>query len=77
MLLYRNTKVKVRSPDWHTDFFDIVARVLQGDILAPYLFIICRDNVLRRSIDLIKENGFTLKKQDISRKSYNRRRLCR
>ena len=64
MMLFSNTKVKVRSLDGDTDFFDIVAGVLQGDTLAPYLFIICLDNVLRTSIDLIKENGFTLKKQE-------------
>ena len=39
-ILYRNTKVKVRSPDGDTEYFDIVAWVLQGDTLAPYLFII-------------------------------------
>ncbi len=38
----------------------IVAGVLQGDTLAPYLFIICLDNVLITSIDKIKENGFEL-----------------
>ena len=43
MMLYRNTKVKVRSPDGDTDYLDIVAGVLQGDTLAPYLFIICLD----------------------------------
>ena len=32
-ILYRNTKVKVRSPDGDTEYFDIVAGVLQGDIL--------------------------------------------
>ena len=42
-ILYRNTKVKVRSPDGDTEYFDIIARVLQGDTLAPYLFIICVD----------------------------------
>ena len=31
MMLYRNTKVKVRFPDRDTDYFDIVAGVLQGD----------------------------------------------
>ena len=31
MMLYRNTKVEVRSPDGDTDYFDIVAGVLQGD----------------------------------------------
>ena len=42
-ILYRNIKVKVSSPDGETDYFDIVAGVLQGDTLAPYLFIICLD----------------------------------
>ena len=60
-MLYKNTKAMVHSPDGNTDFFDIVG-VLQADTLAPYLFIICRDYVLQMLIDLIKENGFTLKK---------------
>ena len=63
MILYRNTKVKVRSPDGVTEYFDIVAWVLQGDTLAPYLFIICVDYVLRTLIDKIRENGFELTKK--------------
>ena len=59
-ILYRNTKVKVRSPDGDTEYFDIVALVLQGDTLAPYLFIISLDFVLITSIDKIRENGFQL-----------------
>ena len=59
----RNTKVKVRSPDGDTEYFDTVAGVLQGDTLAPYLFIICLDYVLRTSIDKIRENGFELTKK--------------
>ena len=55
--------MKVRSPDWDTEYFDIVAGVLQGDTLAPYLFIICLDYVLRTSIDKIRENGFELTKK--------------
>ena len=39
----------------HADLFDIVAGVLQGDILAPNQFIICRVYVLRTSIDLTKK----------------------
>ena len=62
IMLYKNTKVKVRSPDGDTDYFDIVAGVLQGDTLAPYLFIICLDYVLGTSIDLMKENSFKLAK---------------
>ena len=61
-ILYRNTKVNVRSPDRDTDYLDIIA-VLQGDTLAPYLFIICLDYVLRTSIDKIKENDFELTKK--------------
>ena len=70
-ILYRNTKVKLRSPDGDTDYFDIVAGVLQGDTLAPYLFIICLDYVLRTSIDKIKENGFKLIKER-SRRSHTK-----
>ena len=66
-ILYRNTKVKVRSPDGDTEYFDIVTGVLQGDTLAPYLFIMRLDYVLRTLIDKIKENGFELTKKRSSR----------
>ena len=62
-ILNRNTKVKVRSLDGDTEYFDIVAGVQQGDTLAPYLFIICLDYLLRTSIDEIRENGFELTKK--------------
>ena len=62
-ILYRNTKVKVRSPDGDTEYINIVAGVLLGGTLAPYLFIICLDYALRTSIDKIKENGFELTKK--------------
>ena len=55
--------MKVQSPYGDTEYFDIVAAVLQGDTLAPYLFIICLDYVLRTSIDKIRENGFELTKK--------------
>ena len=61
MLLNKETKLL-----WNygiTKYFDIVAGVLQGDTLAPYLFIICLDYVLRTSIDKIRENGFELTKK--------------
>ena len=64
MMLYKNTKVKVRSPDGDTDYFDIVAGVLQGETLAPYLFIFFLDYVLRTYIDLMKKkNSFKLAKE--------------
>ena len=46
-----------------TEYFDIVAGVLQGKTLAPYLFTISLDYVLKTLIDKIKENGFELTKK--------------
>ena len=37
--------------------------MLQEDTLALYLFIICKDNVLRTSINAMKDNGFKLVKE--------------
>ena len=61
MILYKNTRAMVCSPDYDTEFFDTVIGVWQEDILVPYMFIIGLDNVLQMSIGLIKENDFTLK----------------
>ena len=55
MMLCKNTKVKVHLPDGDTDYFDILADVLQGDTLALYLFIICIDYALRTSIHFMKK----------------------
>ena len=77
-ILYRNTKVKVRSPDGDTEYFDIVAGVLKSDTLAPYLFFICQVYVLRTSIDKIRENGFEMTKEaEGTLKNNYRRRLRR
>ena len=37
MMLYRNTKVKVRSPNGNTEFFNIVSGVFPEDTLTAYL----------------------------------------
>ena len=62
MMFYKTTKAMVDPPAGNAYFFDIVAGVLQGYTSAPYLFIIYLDYVLQTPVDLIKENGFTLKK---------------
>ena len=62
MILYKNAKARVHSPDRDTEFFDIVTGILQRHTLAPYLFIICQNYVLQTLINLMKENDFTLKK---------------
>ena len=50
----------VRSPERDTEIFDILAAVLQGDTLAPVLFVICLDYVLGISADKCNEYGLTL-----------------
>ena len=67
--LPKETATKFHSPDRDTDYFDIVAGVLQGDTLATYIFIVCLDYVLKTSIDLMKENDFKLTKK---RSNYGR-----
>ena len=61
MSLYKNTKAMTHSPDGDTDFFDIVAGVLQGDTFTLKLFKICLVYVLSVPIDLLKGNGFSQK----------------
>ena len=62
MMLLKNTKSMVRSPDGGTDFFEILAGVLQGLTLASFLFVIALDYVLRTSVNLNNHLGFTLQK---------------
>ena len=48
--MYENTTAKVITPDGETETFDIIAGVLQGDTLAPYLFVIVIDYVMRTAL---------------------------
>ena len=61
--MYETTWAKVISPDGETEAFKIQAGVLQGDTLAPFLFIIVLDYCLRSAIpeDRAQELGFTIK----------------
>ena len=65
--LYTNTKAKVITPDGETDLFDIIAGVLQGDTLAPLLFITVLDYVLRISLDANNTKGLLVKPRASSR----------
>ena len=47
-MMYTNTTAQVLSPG-DTEFFEILAGVLQGDTLAPYLLIIALDYVMRQA----------------------------
>ena len=59
-VLYVNTTVQVLSPDGDTDFFNIYAGVLQGNILAPYLFLVVLEYAVRMAIQTPTSYGFTL-----------------
>ena len=60
--MYTDTKARVQTPDGETEQFNILAGVLQGDTLAPFLFIIVLDYALRRAMADGKEEelGFTI-----------------
>ena len=59
--MYTNTKAKVTTPDGETELFDITAGVLQGDTLAPFLFIIVLDYAMRKALgDREDDLGFTI-----------------
>ena len=59
--MYTNTKAKVVSPDGETELFDITAGVLQGDTLAPFLFVIVLDYAMRKATNGREEElGFTI-----------------
>ena len=57
---YTDTFAKVMTPDGLTEAFAILAGVLQGDTLAPYIFIIVVDYVMRTALKDLDAPGFTL-----------------
>ena len=59
-LLYSNTRAQVITPDGTTEFFEILAGVLQGDTLAPYLFVIVIDYCMRMALEKHQDSGFTV-----------------
>ena len=51
MSLYSNLKGIVRTPYGNTDSFPIETGILQGDVLAPYLFVLVIDRILNKALD--------------------------
>ena len=75
---YSETWAKVRTYDGITQPFQILAGVLQGDTLAPFLFIIALDYALRLAINGREEEmGFTKGKPADPSKDDNRPGLRR
>ena len=65
MALYNNTSAAVITPDGLTDTFPTSSGVLQGDTLAPFLFVLVLDWVLRTSLS--SKDGYVLCKRTSSR----------
>ena len=61
-MLNKNTKAIVHSTDRDVEFYNIVNGVMTEDNIAPYLYMLYQANVLQKSINLIRKNGFVLKK---------------
>ena len=66
-VLYTNTSATVLSPDGETEPFNILAGILQGDTLAPFLFVIIVDYVLRVSVDKSNDKGIEIQPRRSSR----------
>ena len=66
-VLYTDTTATILTPDGETPPFPIKAGILQGDTLAPFLFILVVDYVLRMSVDTINDKGFQLHPRRSSR----------
>ena len=66
---YKNTRARVLTPDGQTEEFQIHSGVLQGDTLAPYIFVIMLDYALRQAINGREEEiGFQLHRRQSRRK---------
>jgi hypothetical protein len=66
--MYSGTRARVVTPDGNSEEFDILAGVMQGDTLAPFLFIIVLDYALKKAISgREQELGFTLTPRKSSR----------
>jgi len=61
MAVYDRHEACVKTPDGLTDFFAVDVGVLQGDTLAPYLFVLVLDMVLRKVFAGNSEAGLVLR----------------
>ena len=66
-VLYTNTTAAIYTPDGETQQIDIKAGILQGDTLAPFLFILVVDYILRVSVDQNTESGLEIQPRRSSR----------
>ena len=65
--MYDNPSTFVVTSDGPTDAFKTTSGILQGDTLAPYLFIIVVDYILRQSMDKASDKGLMFEQRKSSR----------
>ena len=58
--MYTDNSSTVMTTDGETQAFPTLAGILQGDTLAPFLFIMVVDYIMRVSVDTIAEKGYLL-----------------
>ena len=71
MAMYQGTRAAVATPDGLSDTFGTSSGVLQGDTLAPFLFVLVLDWVLRTALPSA-EDGFLLRRR-VGRRQPERR----
>ena len=63
-VIYEDSSAVVITPDGETSSFQILAGVLQGDTLAPFLFIVVLDYVMRHALENISlDTGIVLEER--------------
>ena len=66
-VMYSDPLSFVQSVDGPTEQFVTTSGILQGDTLAPYLFVIVVDYILRYSLDSVRTKGMDIKPMSTSR----------
>ena len=66
-LMYTDTSSTILTTDGETPSCPILAGILQGDTLAPFLFIMLLTMYVRISADTMSENGYQLRPKRSSR----------
>jgi hypothetical protein len=65
--LYQETTACVRTREGDTQWFNTESGILQGDTLAPFLFLLYMDLVIRATLEGSEEHGFEVEKRRSSR----------
>ena len=73
--MHNQTTARVISPGGVTELFKVLASILQGDNLAPYLFIIIVDYIFRKAFKDYDELGFTVTPGKVGRRLCNEARV--